>query len=99
LEQKEVIEPELLEQVAMVLKVPVDAIKNFDEETAINIMSNNSVNFENCAQAASIFYNSTFNPIEKWIESMEENKRLYEALLKEKDEKVVLLERLLQEKK
>ena len=38
LEQKEVIEPELLEQVAKVLKVPVEAIKNFDEEKAINII-------------------------------------------------------------
>lgn len=33
LEQKEVIEPGLLEQIAGVLKVPADAIKNFDEET------------------------------------------------------------------
>ena len=41
LEQKEVIEPVLLEQIAKVLKVPVEAIKNFDEETAIfNIQHN-----------------------------------------------------------
>ena len=97
LEQKEVIEPELLEQVAKVLKVPVEAIKNFDEETAINIISNNS--FENCEQPASIFYNSTINPVEKWMEALEENKKLYSALLKEKDEKIALLEKILSEKK
>ena len=32
LEQKEIIEPELLKQVAKVLKVPVEAIENFDEK-------------------------------------------------------------------
>lgn len=41
LEQKEVIEPELLEQVAKVLKEPVEPIKNFDEETAIVNIQNN----------------------------------------------------------
>jgi transcriptional regulator with XRE-family HTH domain len=97
LEQKEVIEPELLEQVAKALKVPVEAIKNFDEEKAINIISNNS--FENCEQPASIFYNSTINPVEKWMEALEENKKLYAALLKEKDEKIALLEKMLGEKK
>jgi len=40
LEQKEVIELELLEQIAKVLKVPVEAIKNFDEEKAVHIISN-----------------------------------------------------------
>jgi transcriptional regulator with XRE-family HTH domain len=93
LEQKEIIEPALLQQIADVLKVPVEAIKNFDEEKAINIISNNS--FENCDQPASIFYNATLNPIEKWLEAMEENKKLYEALLKSEREKVSLLEKLL----
>jgi transcriptional regulator with XRE-family HTH domain len=96
LEQKEVIEPEVLDQVAKALKVPAEAIKNFDEENAINIISNNS--FENCEQPASIFYNSTINPVDKWMEALEENKRLYAALLKEKDEKIALLEKVLGEK-
>ena len=39
LEQKETIEDDLLQQVAKVLKVPVEAIKNFDEEKAVNIIS------------------------------------------------------------
>jgi transcriptional regulator with XRE-family HTH domain len=96
LEQKEIIEPQLLEQIANALKVPVDAIKNFDEEKAINIISNNS--FENCEQPASIFYDSIINPVEKWMEALEENKKLYTALLKEKDEKIALLEKMLSTK-
>ncbi len=96
LEAKEKIEPAILEGVAKALKVPVEAIKNFDEEKAINIISNNS--FENCEQPASIFYNSTINPVEKWLEALEENKKLYAALLKEKDEKIALLERVLEKK-
>ena len=78
---------------AKILKVPVEAIRNFDEERVLNIISNNS--FENCDQPASIFYNSTINPIEKWVEAIEENKKLYERLLKEKDEKIALLEVLM----
>jgi transcriptional regulator with XRE-family HTH domain len=80
LEQKAVIEQELLDQVAKVLKVPADAIKNFDEETAFNIIGNTYHD-----HAASVYYN--FNPIDKIIE-------LYDKLLKEKDEKIALLEKL-----
>lgn len=93
LEQKEVIDPELLEQVAKVLKVPVDSIKNFDEEKAINIISNNT--FENCEQPASVFYNSNINPVDKWIAALEENKKLYERLLLVEREKNELLQQLL----
>jgi transcriptional regulator with XRE-family HTH domain len=93
LEQKEVIEPELLEQVAKVLKVPVEAIKNFDEEAAIN---NIACNFND---HASVNYKPVFNSMEKWLEALEEIKKLNASLIKEKDEKIVLLERLLQEKK
>jgi hypothetical protein len=41
LEQKEVIDDPLLEQVAKLLKTPVEAIENFDEETAIVNIQNN----------------------------------------------------------
>ena len=59
LEQKEVIEPELLEQVAKVLKVPVEAIKNFDEEKAVNVISN-TASFENCDQPAFFNFQPSF---------------------------------------
>jgi transcriptional regulator with XRE-family HTH domain len=95
LEQKEVVEPELLEQVAKVLKVPVEAIKNFDEEAAIvNIQNNyegsnsgsgtigNNLNYHYC----------TFNPLEKIME-------LFERLLASEKEKVELLKQLLEKVK
>ncbi len=41
LEGKETIEPQILDEVAKALKVPVEAIKNFDEETAIYNIQNN----------------------------------------------------------
>lgn len=93
LEQKEVIDPELMEQVAKILKVPAEAIKNFDEETAINNIQNN---YDNAVINASptINYKCTFNPIDKLIEALEENKKLYERLLASEREKVEILQGL-----
>lgn len=62
LEQKEVIEPELLDQISKVLKVPVEAIKNFDEEKAVNIIANT---FNDEAAAYVQNYKCTFNPLDK----------------------------------
>lgn len=76
LEAKEEIEPDILETVALALKVPVEAIKNFDEEAAVNIIANT---FNEHAILNGINYNPTFNPIDKLIELMERS-------LKEKDD-------------
>jgi len=94
LEQKETIEDDLLQQVAKVLKVPVEAIKNFDEEKAINIISNTFHDTNGL-----INYNPTFNTIDRWIEALEENKKLYERLLQAEKEKVELLQKMLDDKK
>lgn len=92
LEQKELIDDPLLEQIAKLLKVPVEAIKNFDEEAAVNIISNTVNNHDN-ANGNSLFnYYPTFNPIDKIIE-------LYEALVKSEKEKNELLQRILEGKK
>ena len=40
LEQKEAIETSLLKQISEVLNIPVEAFQNFDEEQAVNIISN-----------------------------------------------------------
>ena len=40
LESKETIDPAILEQVSRALKVPADAIRNFDEDATFNIMAN-----------------------------------------------------------
>jgi transcriptional regulator with XRE-family HTH domain len=82
LEENERVEEEVLEQVAKILKVPVEAIKNFDEEAAIvyfNTFGDHS--FSNGAFNANY---CTFNPIDKIVE-------LYEALLKSEKEKVEIL--------
>jgi hypothetical protein len=91
LEQKEVIESELLEQVAKVLKVPAEAIRNFDTEQAIHNINNNF--HDNSVQ-------NQFNPLEKIIAMYEEKiVGLYERLLKTEKEKNELLEKLLESKK
>ena len=86
--QREVIDNAILEDVAKVLKVPAEAIKNFSDEAAINIISG-TVNNHDHATGNSLFsYYPTVNPIEKLVEVIEENKKLYAALLREKDEKL-----------
>ena len=95
LEQKQTIDDSILQQVSDILKIPAEAIKNFDEEQAINIISNT---FENCSQPASVFYNSTINPLEQLIKVHEEKIALYERMLKEKYEMMGRLEKLLEKK-
>lgn len=90
IETREAIVPELLEELASALKVSPEAIKNFDEEKAIYNIQNNygsahpSINFP---------YQCTFNPLDKYVETVEKNEKLYEALLKSEREKIALLER------
>lgn len=99
LEAKEHIEDDLLEQVAKILNISPEAIQHFSEEAAINIISNT---FHDSSGAGVGAYNTsstfTFNPIDKLIESYEENKKLYERLLEAEKSKVELMERLLNSK-
>jgi transcriptional regulator with XRE-family HTH domain len=85
IEKSEKIDDDVLDRIAKSLAVPAEAIKNFNEETVINIIS--STLHDN---AGSINNQCTlnFNPIDKWLDAIEENKRLY-------NEKIELLERLL----
>lgn len=92
LEQKKVVEEALLQKISEVLKIPVDAFKNFDEEQAINIISNT---FDNCQQPASVFYNSTVNQLDQFIKLHEEKIALYERMLKEKEEMMLRLEAMI----
>lgn len=94
LEQKEEIEASLLAQIAEVLKLPVEAFQNFDEEQAVNIIANT---FHANDSATGFIYNNnpTFYPIDKLIHLHEEKIALYESMLKEKDEMMGRLERLL----
>lgn len=88
LEQKDVVEDDLLIQVAKVLKVPVEAIKNFDEEAAINVIGNSY--HDN--STSNVNYHCTFNPIDKIVE-------LYDALVKSEREKIELMQKILEKMK
>ena len=95
LEQKDVIEHGLLKQISNSLRIPVEAFQNFDEEQAVNIICNT---FND--QSNGYNYHPTFNvnPVEKWIEALEEIKRLNLELLKTKEEHIKTLEKLLKDK-
>jgi transcriptional regulator with XRE-family HTH domain len=88
IEQSETVEEQILEQIAQVLGVPVEGIKNFSEEAVFNIIANT---FNNESVAYVENYKCNFNPLDKLIEAFEENKKLYERLLQSEREKVELL--------
>ncbi len=81
LEDKEEIDDAILQEVAKALKLPVEAIKNFDEEAAISIVANTFTDFKDNAFASAMNYQCSFNPIDKVIE-------LYERIIKEKNEEI-----------
>jgi len=92
LEQKEVVEDPLLKKISEVLKIPVEAFQNFDEEQAVNIISNtfgdHSIGYQKND-------NPIFNPIEQVLKLHEEKIALYERMLKEKEEMMGRLEKLI----
>jgi transcriptional regulator with XRE-family HTH domain len=98
IEQKEKIDDEQMAEIAKILKVPVDVIRNFNEDAVYNkILTFNDNSTMNDHSAFN--YNCTINPIDKWVESLEENKKLYERLLESEREKVAMLENLLHKNK
>ncbi|RUT67854.1 XRE family transcriptional regulator [Flavobacterium cupreum] len=95
LEQKEVIENDILDQISQALKIPVEAFQNFDEEQAVNIISNTFHEGAIAVGNNSGHVSSTINPIDKIVQIHEEKIALYERMLKEKDEMMVRLEKLI----
>lgn len=93
LEQKEQIDEKTLNKIAEALHIPVEAIKNMTDETAVNIVANTFNSHDTSTlTAASISYYPAFNPIDKVVE-------LYERMLKTEQEKVSLLQEALRDKK
>ncbi len=89
LETKETIDVPLLQQISTALKIPVEAIQNFDEEAAIayiNTFNDSSSNHGTIGNN----YNCTltFNPLEKMIE-------VYERMLQQQKEMIEKLEKLI----
>ncbi|CDN73416.1 helix-turn-helix transcriptional regulator [Elizabethkingia anophelis] len=92
LEQKETVETNILAQVAKILKVPAEAIENFDEENAISVIANTFTDsFNNSTNAFAYNNNCTFNPLDKMVE-------LYERMLQQQREMIDKLEQLIKEK-
>lgn len=96
IENSETIDEEKLIEVAKALGVSVEAIKNFSEEGVINYFNsfNEAVNNSHFGNNISC----TFNPLDKLVESFEENKKLYERLLQAEKDKIEYLEKLVKGK-
>lgn len=91
LEQKDNVEPLLLQQVADALKIPAEVFKSFDEEQAVNIIANT---IDNGAIGYQRNDACTFNPIDMLVQLHEEKIALYERMLKEKDALIERFERM-----
>jgi len=97
LENSETIDEERLAEVAKALGVSVEALKNFSDEAAINYFNN----FYDNSGSNGAFSNGpifTFNPLDKLMESIEENKKLYERLVQAEKDKVEFLQNILKDK-
>lgn len=92
LEQKETVEKDMLEKIAGLLNVPVEAIENMEEEQAVNIIAST---FHHSSILNEIV-NNTYNPVDQVLELHREKMELYERMLKEKDEMMAKLEQYLQ---
>jgi transcriptional regulator with XRE-family HTH domain len=99
MENSETIEEEKLIEVAKALGVSPEAIKNFSEESVFNYFNSfydnditggivNAPHSNHCS----------FNPLDKMMEVVDENRKLYERLLQAEKDKVEYLEKLLKTK-
>ena len=93
-EKKDKLEQDILEKIAKVLDIPVEAITELEQGASINIIS--STLHDN---SGSIFNQPTFNPIDKVVELYDEKIALYERMLKDKEEAISLLHDVLKERK
>lgn len=94
LEQKETIELPLLQQLSAILKIPVEAIQNFDEEQAVNMISN-TFNIEKDAYIGNSNPTFNINPIEELRKLHDEKIALYERMLREKEAMMASLKELI----
>lgn len=99
IENKMDLDNETREKIANAMNIPSEAIKNFTDERAINIISNTfSENVSVNDYAGSINNSPINNPVEKIVQLYDEKVALYERMLQSEKEKVALLEDLLRNK-
>lgn len=90
IEASETIDEEKLQAIAEVLGVSAEAIKNYSDETVLNIISNTFTSHDSSTINA-INIQPNFNPLDKVVE-------LYERLVQAEKDKVEYLEKLLKVK-
>jgi len=89
LEQKEEIDKNSIEQIAHVLKIPVEAIENFIEEDAVSYINTfNDLSTNHGAIGNNYDCTLNFNPLDKMIE-------LYERMLNQQREMIEKLEKVI----
>jgi transcriptional regulator with XRE-family HTH domain len=94
IEQREELGRETLEKVAKAMGVTPDAIRNYDEDLAMNVINNSFTSHDNSTlNAVNHKCNQSSNYVYKEI--LERNEKLYERLIKSLEEKVELLERMI----
>lgn len=99
IEQSENVDDEKLDQIAMLLGVTTEGIKNFSEASTINYIQNNYEGSNKETHNVSVHnQNCTFNPLEKYMELVEENKKLYLQIIQTEREKNELLKEKIKSK-
>ncbi|MBD0725370.1 transcriptional regulator [Flavobacterium sp. L1I52] len=90
IEGSETVDEDKLKAIAEVLGVSTEAIKNYSDEIVFNIIGNTYHD-----NSSSLNYSCTFNPVDKIVQLYDEKIALYERMLREKDEMMARLEKLL----
>ncbi|MDI5895738.1 helix-turn-helix domain-containing protein [Flavobacterium algoritolerans] len=90
IEGSETVDEEKLKAIAEVLGVSAEAIKNYSDETVLNVI-NNTFTSHDSSTINAINIQPNFNPLDKIVE-------LYERLVKAEKDKVEYLEKLLKAK-
>src|SRR4051812_42562213 len=92
IEQSPEVEDLALERIAHALGVTADAIKGFTEEAVLNIISNTFTSHDTSTLNA-INFQPSFNPIDKIVELYNEKVALLERLVQSEKEKNDLLKK------
>lgn len=90
IEQSADVEDSTLNKIAVVLGVSPEAIKNFNDEAVLNIISNTFTS-QDTSTLNAINFQPSFNPIDKIVELYNDKIALLERLLKAEQEKVEIL--------
>ena len=90
IEGSEIVDDEKLQKIAEVLGVSAEAIKNYSDETVLNVINNTFSSHDNSTINA-VNVQPNFNPLDKVVE-------LYERLVLAEKEKVEYLGKLLKGK-